>query len=1323
MNTAYQGKPEYALKRAEELEKLKNPREAVRVLHAALTNRKNRNSQQSTLDVLEKIMKKYLTLCVSLRDGKGAKDGLHQYKTICQPYPNITPLESVVKHFLALAEDKATEAQSKADKIVLDVEDLEAEESIESVMLSSVSGEDSKDRTDREVVTPWLKFLWETYRTILEIVRNNNKLEGLYQETAQRAFTFCLKYKRNTEFRRLCVMLRNHLAFLSEGGANQTHAINLNVPESLQRHLSTRFAQLDTAVGLELWGEAFKSIEDIHNLLRKSRRAPHPSIVPLYYQKLAQIFWISQNYIFHAYAMVRYLLLTKNSGKALSEEEFKTVAGSVVLAVLSIPPEDPNEDEYDDERNERKIRMGTLLTFTNSTIIPRREHLLSEAQKLVKYLPAELADLQETFEKFNPLRFSSLMGAKLQYISSNDAFKQYAPQLRRNSFFRQLQQFSKVFETMKMTEFYRLVTLGVTKEESERLIVEAVRAKHVELRVDHQKGILNFRTQMMESTQMKNQLIHLSKNLNSAVKMIQPTPVEGQEKGRKKKEFTDILQGLAEEHKRMTERKKLIAKKISEREEESRKKAQAEEEERLKKAEEDRRENEKKLALAAEERRVAQKQREEEEKKLQSLKIFADNLKSKTGQTVDVDELSSKGIDQEEFLRRQNIELEKKMAETVRKYKNMEKEMNWLERARRDEERPLIEEHYNKHKNDDEVFYKEQMEQFKSTHKSAYEKDLAEKKRLSKYNEEFMAFENKIMSKRKEEYEAKAAEMQKQNEIKQQKAAEERKKREREEGERAAEAERRRKEEEEEERRKKEEAEKKRREEDERLKKLKEVQELQRKREEAALAKMKETTREPVRETGGRYEPPRRDFGSRDAPRDFSSRDAPRDFGRDRDAPRDFGRDRDAPRDFGSRDAPRDFGRDRDAPRDFGRDRDAPRDFGRDRDAPRDFGRDRDAPRDFGSRDAPRDFGRDRDAPRDFGRDRDAPRDFGRDRDAPRDFGRDRDAPRDFGRDRDAPRDFGSRDAPRDFGSRDAPRDFGRDSGRGGRDGGRYPERREEGRYPERREEPRREEGRYPERREEPRRDSRYPERREEPRRDEAPRRADPFGGARAREDSSRAREEPTSRPQSQREERGTEEKEEEDDGFTEDTVVATSRAKSTHEVAFKHQESQLAENERKIALMDVDILGSEDCHRGVIKDDATCVVTGRGHAHHEIKANSTRRKTAFSCRITLVLGCTSAIAKDAQYKSASTLHAYFRSRFTLRGDVLQSQQKGSMELSGHGRLGVEVHLYLLPVKECRYSGASIFVSVPVQEYQASECHTLNFIPCTWLATYLPCRA
>ena len=77
-------------------------------------------------------------------------------------------LEEVIKHFLKLATEKAEQAQEEAKGLLkgsLEVDDLEAEHTPETLMLKSVSAESDKDRADRELVTPWFKFLWETYRT------------------------------------------------------------------------------------------------------------------------------------------------------------------------------------------------------------------------------------------------------------------------------------------------------------------------------------------------------------------------------------------------------------------------------------------------------------------------------------------------------------------------------------------------------------------------------------------------------------------------------------------------------------------------------------------------------------------------------------------------------------------------------------------------------------------------------------------------------------------------------------------------------------------------------------------------------------------------------------------------------------------------------------------------------------------------------------------------------------------------------------------------------------------------------------------------------
>lgn len=58
-----------------------------------------------------------------------------------------------------------------------------------SVLLSAVSGEDTQDRTDRLLLTPWVKFLWESYRQCLDLLRNNSRVERLYHDIAQQGKT------------------------------------------------------------------------------------------------------------------------------------------------------------------------------------------------------------------------------------------------------------------------------------------------------------------------------------------------------------------------------------------------------------------------------------------------------------------------------------------------------------------------------------------------------------------------------------------------------------------------------------------------------------------------------------------------------------------------------------------------------------------------------------------------------------------------------------------------------------------------------------------------------------------------------------------------------------------------------------------------------------------------------------------------------------------------------------------------------------------------------------------------------------------------------
>lgn len=171
-------KPEAVLKQAEGLVSVGQTHAALQSLTEMFSSKRFRSTP---LVSLEPIMLRFIELCVDMRKGRTAKEGLMQYKNIAQN-SSVGSIEVVISRFIQLADAKVQEAQEKADKAVaLDVDDLEASETPESILLGAVSGDQNKDRTDRALVTPWLKFLWESYRTALETLKNNARLEVIYQ--------------------------------------------------------------------------------------------------------------------------------------------------------------------------------------------------------------------------------------------------------------------------------------------------------------------------------------------------------------------------------------------------------------------------------------------------------------------------------------------------------------------------------------------------------------------------------------------------------------------------------------------------------------------------------------------------------------------------------------------------------------------------------------------------------------------------------------------------------------------------------------------------------------------------------------------------------------------------------------------------------------------------------------------------------------------------------------------------------------------------------------------------------------------------------------
>lgn len=642
-------------------------------------------------------------------------------------------------------------------------------------MLSTVSVEQSKDRTDRAVVTPWLKFLWEAYRTVLDILRNNARLETLYQQTCHQAFQFCLKYSRKTEFRRLCDLLRNHLQNIAKY-AHQPHTINLNDPDTLQRHLDTRFAQLNAAVELELWQEAFRSVEDIHNLLTMSKKMPRPVMMANYYEKLTKIFMVSDNYLFHAAAWNKYYTLVRAQNKNLTEEDNTRYASFVLLSALAIPVIATSRSRTGmievDESKPKSNRLASLLGLNRP---PTRAGILKEAlnKNILRRVRPELRELYNILEvEFHPLSICKKIHPIIALLSKDQELVKYIRPLHQVVLTRLLQQLSQVYDSIKLEFVMKLASFAPPHAYDaaavEKFIMNGCKKGELSIRVDHATQSLFFegdlfaspkasiteaiKLQSTPSDLMRSQLSRLAKCFHTAVNVIDKDVIDAR-KAAKKEAFARSLSGLPEEHKAVLARKAIIDRRKELAETLAVRKEKEEARERALRLQADQEAEQRRLAEEAKKRELERIKKEHETIRLEEAKKLAESLKAKSGLKVDLDDLES--LDKDKLVQLQVEQLEKEKRDLSERLRVIAKRMDHLERAYRIEEIPLLEQDYDRQKHEDREYYDSTRKARLDTAKSRHREDIILKKRLGRILPDYDAYRKVQESKRAQEFQAK----------------------------------------------------------------------------------------------------------------------------------------------------------------------------------------------------------------------------------------------------------------------------------------------------------------------------------------------------------------------------------------------------------------------------------------------------------------------------------------------------------------------------------------------------------------------------------------
>lgn len=377
---------ENALARSEELIAIGNKNGALALLVDVICSRWQPQQLSTTLDP---IMFRAIELAVELRKTRPLKDAIQQYKNLIYGTNSnastaaVQPLglDEMIKYFISCSSSALTSLLKAAKTSTATTSTATATTSFSTTInqsnLSNILhiyeddqvAEDGEKKSTKEVheIPELFRFLWESYKNLLDMTRHSLRLQNLYGSILNSAISFCFENERKNELRRLSDLLRHHLTIMVkfpaqnggiclEAGCPAALAANLTTAvclDSLRLQLSLRFSMLSSTTKLLLWQESFKLLEDIHGLFLLARRTPPTDQLVLYYENLALVFRRSEDYLFLSATLIKLFTLTLkgladsagSNGSELpttttttsSSEKLKMLAQEITSSLLAIP--------------------------------------------------------------------------------------------------------------------------------------------------------------------------------------------------------------------------------------------------------------------------------------------------------------------------------------------------------------------------------------------------------------------------------------------------------------------------------------------------------------------------------------------------------------------------------------------------------------------------------------------------------------------------------------------------------------------------------------------------------------------------------------------------------------------------------------------------------------------------------------------------------------------------------------------------------------------------------------------------------------------------
>jgi len=394
-------KAENVLKRAIEFETAGKTRDAYQLLQDTILNRKI--FFRTWTEVFEEIIVKLIDLSILFRRVGDLRLTLSLFRNVCQNSGTFENLSKAFDHALEAAEALVSKSLN----------------AMEAPLPTENKSEETKIINERQLLEPRKRFLWDCYRTVVDVLRQIHKLEPKFHELSQKAMQFCLDNNKKSDFYKFLESIRMFTL------AQLKRAYEEPDPEKSQGmyllHFQTRFKQLYVSCELDMWQEALKCIEDIVTLSRTSSVLPDFTFMIQFYEQVVRVFTISKNYTFLTYSYLRLysnILQHQQQQQEQQRQQQQVVEGkeqhkleqlamSTILSCLCIPTSDYDNknhseseiviaaDENEDEVRKKNIRIANMLGFSVPPCKSTMLHEIRNKFQMFSKAPQEIHNLYQ----------------------------------------------------------------------------------------------------------------------------------------------------------------------------------------------------------------------------------------------------------------------------------------------------------------------------------------------------------------------------------------------------------------------------------------------------------------------------------------------------------------------------------------------------------------------------------------------------------------------------------------------------------------------------------------------------------------------------------------------------------------------------------------------------------------------------------------------------------------------------------------------------------------------------------------------------------------